>query len=70
MATLRQAITARIEGLTAQIAKIKDGAAAAIAPLQADIQSEEQKRVRFAQYLEQDVGVVQAKVNTLLESYK
>lgn len=70
MATLRQSITTRIEGLTAQIAKIKDNAAAAIEPLQADIQTEEQKLVSFAPWLEQEVDVAQTKLNTLLGSYK
>lgn len=69
MATLREAITGRIEDLTAQVARIKDNAATAIAPLQTRIQSEEQKLVSFAPFLDQDLTIVRARLNTLIDGY-
>lgn len=70
MATLRQAITARIEGLTAQIVQIQDKYSAAIVPLQVEIQTEQQKLVLFSPWLEQEIGDAQTKLSSLLDSYK
>lgn len=67
MATLRQAINARISVLTARIETIKKKAANMIAPLQAQLYAEQKKFAQFAPMLDTEVAEAKARLRASID---
>lgn len=69
MATLRQAIEARIADLTDQIRGIQSGALDQVHALQAEIDGEQKKHDSLGPWLEQELDAVKVSFDSLLTSY-